>query len=131
MRLDPRTRRDILEGAIVAVAIEVVRESLKDARVTVDADAPRFIVARRVLLGRSLHVIDDEQIEPAVIVVVELGPGDAELAVGDARGARHVGEPSVAAIVQQLIPTRAGDEEIHVAVVVEVGGGGPDRVANA
>src|SRR6266516_3862185 len=45
-----------------------------------------------------------------------------------AHSPRHVLEPAVAAIVQQLVLSHAGDEEIDVTVVVVVGRGGPHGI---
>ena len=81
--------------------------------------------------GRPLHVVDDEEIEAAVIVVIEPSAGDGEVAAGDARGLRHVLESPITAIAIELAGARAGDEQIDVAVVVEVARRRPDRVARA
>ena len=83
------------------------------------------------LSGRPLHVIDDQEIEAAVVVVVEPAAADGEVAAGDARGFRDVLESPVAAIAIELIRAHAGDEQIDVAVVVEVACRCPDRVAGA
>ena len=131
MRLQAGARRHVFEGAVAAIAVEAVRQPLEDARVAVDVDPPRLVSAGRILVRRPLHVIDDQEIEAAVVVVVEPAAADGEVAAGDARGLRDVLESPVAAIAIELIGAHAGHEQIDMAVVVEVAGRCPDRVAGA
>ena len=131
VRLQAGARRHVFERAVAAIAVEAVRQPLEDARVAVDVDPPRLVSAGRILVRRPLHVIDDQEIEAAVVVVVEPAAADGEVAAGDARGLRDVLESPVAAIAIELIGAHAGDEQIDVAVVVEVACRCPDRVAGA
>ena len=86
---------------------------------------------KRPPCGRPAHVVDDQQIEPAVVVVVEPAGSRRPFAAGDARPLGDVLEAAVAAIAQQLVARDAGDEEIDVAVVVVVGGRRTHGVSDA
>ena len=86
---------------------------------------------KRLALRRPAHVVDDQEIEPAVVVVVEPAGGRRPFAAADARPLGDVFEAAVAAVAQQLVARDAGDEEIDVAVVVVVGGRRTHRVADA
>ena len=86
---------------------------------------------KRAPCGRPAHVVDHQQIEPAVVVVVEPAGGRRPFAAAEARPLGDVLEAAVAAVVQQLVARDAGDEEIDVAVVVVVGGRRTHGVAGA
>ena len=128
MAQNARARRDVLECSVTAVPIQAVRQALEHARVAVDRDAAGAIAAEGIRIRRPAHVVHDQEVEAAVVVVVEPAAGHGPLAAADARPPRHVLEPTVAAIVQQLVLSHAGDEEIDVTVVVVVGRGGPHGI---
>ena len=70
----------------------------------------------------EVHVVGDEQIEPAVAVVVEETAAGAPAAAG-ARHAGlfgHIGERAVAVVVVEHVPAPIADEQIVEAVVVVV-----------
>src|SRR4051812_44069719 len=63
----------------------------------------------------------------AVAIAVEEGGAAGEARVANAGGPRHVGEGPVAIVPVEDAAAKAGDEQIHVAVIVEVA----DRAADA
>ena len=80
--------------------------------------------AEHVGLRRPPDVVADQQIEQAVAVVVDPRRRGAEAGAAAEPGALgHVGEPAVAAVPEQAALADAGDDDVLVAVVVEVGGG--------
>ena len=67
------------------------------------------------------QVVADEQVEPAVAVVVEERRRDAPAArVADAGGFRHVGERAVAVVAEKHGARESRAIQVHEAVVVEV-----------
>ena len=117
---DPRAPADVGEGAVTVVAVEDARLSLElrdpAHRVIVDH------VARKALLvvGVELQVVRDEEVEPAVTVVVEERGAASPLAVVDSGPRGHVGERAVTVVVVEDARAVGRDVEIAVAVVVVV-----------
>ena len=109
------------EGAIAVVPVQHARRRLEDARDAVEALTELVVAAEDVAGERKLHEAAQEQIELAVVVVVEphraRRPSWRRQAglVGDVR------EGAVAVVaIQRAAPVR-GDENVGVAVVVVVG----------
>ena len=75
MLRDPRLLRHVLEGAVAAIAIERIGEPLEIHRVAVDAHVARGVAAKTVVADRPLGVIHHQQIEQAIVVVVEPARG--------------------------------------------------------
>src|ERR1022692_273939 len=75
-------------------------------------------------LRRPDRVIGDDEVQLAVVIVVEPGGGDTEdiLRLPDSGALRNVGERAVAVVVVQRIASRVAEEQIFVAVVVVVAG---------
>ncbi len=74
-------------------------------------------------------VVADEEVEPAVAVVVEERRGGAEPAVFRPRRRGDVAERPVAVVVQQMVRPQVSQVDIHPPVVVVVAGGDADAVA--
>ena len=70
----------------------------------------------------------DEEIEPAVAVVVEPERARREARVGDAGALRHVFEAAAAAVPEKMIAAERRDVDVDVAVVVEVRRGHAEAV---
>ena len=96
---------------------------------TIDAQVPRAVPAELVALGRPVHVVHDEQIQPAVVVVVEPARGDRPGVVRHARSGSDVLEPAVAHVAEQMVALHARDKQVDTAIIVEIAGGRPGRVA--
>src|SRR4029453_6308740 len=111
---------NVLERAVATVPVEAVGQAFEIARVAVDADATRLVAAIAPSLGRPADVIDHQQVEPAVVVVVEPPAGGGPLTAADGSAIGDVFERSVATIAKELVAGHAGDEEIDVAVVVVI-----------
>src|SRR5208283_5155602 len=75
------------------------------------------------VLGVPVHVSGNEQIQFAVIVVVEKSGGDGPAATSHSCLRRHVGEGSVAVVVIQNISSVTGHVQIGVAVVIIIAHG--------
>ena len=76
-----------------------------------------------VFLERPLHVVRDEDVEPAVAIVVEPRRARAEVGVLDTGRLRHVAKPEVPLVVEQSIALDRGHIEIVATVVVVIAGG--------
>ena len=79
VRQQARPRRDILECPVAAVPIEAVRQALEDSRMAVDPNAASRVAAEGIRVRRPLHVVHDQQVEAAVVVVVEPAAGHAPI----------------------------------------------------
>ena len=107
--------------------IEDVGHALEVVGVAVGAVARLLLAAVAVVLEAPLHVARDEQIELAVVVVVE-EPGARAPAAGRHAGPRgDVGERAVAVVAVERVAAVARDVEVGEAVVVVVA----DRHAHA
>ena len=103
--------------------IQQARRRLEDARDAVEALAQLVVAAEHVARQRELDEAAEEQIEPAVVVVVEPDRARRPAGRGDARLLGDVGERAVAVVVVQRAAAVRGDEDVGVAVVVVVGDG--------
>jgi hypothetical protein len=84
------------------------------------------MVQRMSVCGRPDSVVGDDQIEQAVVVVVEPGAGHAQRIgrlAADARSRRHIGECPVSVVVVESVLSGAANEQIRITVVVVVAHG--------
>ena len=80
-------------------------------------------------VGRPPHVVADEQVEQAVAVEVEPHGRRAQgRASAEPARARHVHERALAGVAEQAVLSDAGDQDVGIAVVVEVADGGAHAV---
>ena len=119
----------ILEGAVAPVSVERVRKPLVLTGMTIDAQVPRAIPAELVALGGPVHVVHHEQIQPAIVVVVEPARGDRPGVVRHARFGGDVLEPAVAHVAEQMVALHARNKQVDTAIIVEIAGGRPGRIA--
>ena len=99
-------RRDVLEGAVAAVAVQLV------------AGQGGGVVARAL---RVAAPVGDEQVEQAIAVVVAPGGGGALAGVAHPGGRGHVAEAGAGLVAQQDVGAVGDDVEVAPAVVVIVG----------
>src|SRR5205085_6537704 len=76
--------------------------------------------AKAMVRETPFQIPGDEQIEPAVIVVVEEPGAGAPARGSDARPCRHVSEGAVAVIVIQRIGAVSGHVDTFKTVIVEI-----------
>src|SRR5579883_864428 len=131
---------DIGKGSVAVIAVQPAGILRHSGRMAIDWHIA--IVAGGVLSARGHpglvehHVVRDEQVEPAVAVVID---PRAAAAVADARVQQagafgHIGEGAVAVVVEQQVLAPAGDEKIVEAVVIVIpdgDAGGPHGAAQA
>ena len=130
-----------------AVLVDVGRRHRRERRrgwqPDIAGDVAEGAVAQVAQERRPIAVADDEEVDVAVVVVVGRHDRDGmRAAAREARFGRRVAEPAVAGIAQQLIwrrlkvarkhhlavsrgrrlgPGEAGEHEIEIAVVIDVG----------
>ena len=86
---------------------------------------------------RVVQIVDDEEIEQAVVVEVEPSGGDGPRLAefwddsGYARFRGDIGEGAIAVVVEELIAVHAGDVEVDEAIVVVIASGNAHGVAGA
>ena len=119
--LEQRLRADVLEGA-VAPAVQQGVGSQRVRQRTAVLVRPGGRGALLVQGDAPLRVVADEQIEPAVAVVVEERSGRAPLPVIAAALGGHVGEGTASVVAQQVVGAEVEQVQIEVAVVVVVAG---------
>ena len=119
---DERLRAHVGECSVAEVAIEPVRPSPVNLRRAVVPRA-RHVGTFPIVLQRVIDVVADVQIQPAVVIVIEEGGGhrNAWLAPNPT-AVRDVGEGSVAVVVEQLVRSKVGEQEVDPAIVVDVRG---------
>ncbi len=120
----------VLERAVPAVVVQGQGHGREPLRMAVHANAARRVPAEAVHLGRPHRVVDDQEVEPAVVVVVEPAAADGPLVGGNAGLRGDVFETSADVAIQHLA-MHAGHEEVGGAVVVVVRGGHAHGVAGA
>ena len=77
---------------------------------------------------RPVDVVGDEEIELAVVVVVEPHGAGGKSGIGDAGFGGHIGKLAVAQIAEEMIRSEGGDVDVVVAVVVVVADGAAQPV---
>ena len=114
------------ERAVVVVVIEPDALTFVVVGMAVGAVARPVLAAPEVVLRRPLDIVRDQEVEPAVLVVVEPSGAGGPLAL-----VRHTcfgcdfGKSSVAIVVIKDRAAVTGDVQIRVAVVVEIAHGHP------
>ena len=128
---DTPLRRDVLECAVALVEKELIGRALIEARVAVFRDA--FDHAKGLVGVGPLHVIDDEEVEQAIVVDVDPSSGNGpERAVFgvvplvQAGLFRDVRKGAVAIVVVKGIAVDAGNKNVGMAIVVVISDGHSD-----
>jgi lactate dehydrogenase-like 2-hydroxyacid dehydrogenase len=123
---------------VAVVVEEQVGLPRQAARSALHRDAAVFAGLVAAELGQvreiDLHVAADEQIEPAVAIVVCEAAAGRPAAGSDASLLRDVGERAVAVVAIQVVAADGGDVEILTAVAIHVrraDAHAPARVADA
>ena len=135
VRSDPSRAGHVGEPAAAVVAVEKIREPLVVGGRAVHSFA--FRTADSVILRRPVQVAGHEQVEVRIVVVVQPGRPHRPQFLGagsdprDTGPLRDVGERSVALVAIEDVPVHTGHVEVGRAIVVEVSGHGPHRVALA
>ena len=81
-----------------------------------------FLARPQVLFSyfAEIHEVADEQVEPAIVVVVEPDSAGSPSGSGDAGLLGHIGESAVAVVVIENAATVLRDVEVGKAVAVVV-----------
>jgi hypothetical protein len=132
--IDAGLMRNVGKGAVAIIAVQgvVQRRILVGMAV---ATQSFFECAVRVLVDFPMAVVDDEEIEKAVIVVVEPTRTDRphlpamRMGAGNARFYGDVGKSSVPVVVKKLITGNVGNENVGATIVVVVTNGDTHSVA--
>ena len=121
---DARSDRDVLEGAVPVVAVEQVRAP---GIASGSASHPQTgkEALGGVVLRRELHVAGYVEIQEPVAIVVPEGGAGGPAAPRDSRFPRDLHEGPIPLVSEEEVSGVAGDEQIPVSVVVDVGGHGP------
>src|SRR5437773_502879 len=98
---------------------------------TVDTYVPVAVAAEAIKIGGPLSVIHHAEVEPAVVIIVEPSRGHGPLVALDAGLLCDVLEAAVPQVAIQNVPVNARHKQVHVAVIVIVGGGAAHRVPGA
>src|SRR5215208_7977658 len=95
----------------------------------VDAHVACAIAAKLVALGRPVDVVHHEQIEPAIVVVVEPARRNRPRVMRHARPGSDVLEPAVAEVAEEMVALYTRYEQVDAAIVVEIAGGRAGGIA--
>src|SRR6185369_2968772 len=120
-------RGDVFKTAVAAIVIE--RGALAFVRLR---RAVRLVFAveraEEICLRRPVDVVADEEIELAVVVIVEPGGARGKTWIADAGGFGYVEKLAAAEVVEEMVWADAGDVDVGVAVVVVVSRGDADAI---
>ena len=115
----------VREGAVAVVVIEDARHRTEFIRPAVD----RIVrAAQDVVANVPIEVAGDEQVQLAVVIVIEKTRRGGPAAAFDARARRHVRERAIAIVVIEDVVAVTRDVDIREAVIVVVAGGNPHAV---
>ena len=120
--------RDILERPVAPVAVERIAEAFEVHRVAIDAEVTGRVAAETVIVNRPVGVVHHEEVEQAVIVVIEPASRHRPLAALDPGLFRDVLETAISQIVVENVPVDARHKQVHMPVVVVIAGRGAHRV---
>src|SRR5208283_4126926 len=119
---NPGTLADVLERAVATIVIEQISRSGKFTRWAVGLPTA---AADLVVIGVPFHVTGHEEIQMAVVVVIEEARGTRPAPASDAGLGGHIGEGAIAIVVVQDILPVIRDKEVGIAIVVVVAYGHP------
>ena len=124
-----RCGADVGELAVAQIAIQKIRTTLVDDRRAIGRLAE--VVRARLVVGEGeLHIVGDVEIgEPVAIDVREAGAHRPALIGRDVGSVADVAEAAIAEILEQLVGAEVGDEDVEVAIVVDVARGDSHAVA--
>ncbi len=112
------------ESSVVIVVVELDALAFVVAGMAVGTVARAALAAPDIIFRSPLDVVGDDQIEPAVFVVIEPSrAGGPSAFIGDAGFRRDVGKRAVAVVVIENGAAIAGHIQIGIAVIVEVADG--------
>src|SRR5262245_61371804 len=109
--------------AVALIMVKVWKIALEFARRPISASNLRQLeVGAAVQIGRPADIIADEQIELAIIVIIEPGSACAPTVAGaaDSGSLGDVTKLAVPFISEQMVSSNACDENIHQAVVIKI-----------
>src|SRR5687768_15793671 len=95
---------------------------------TVDTSIAGLVAAELFERRKPAKIIYDEQIEQSVIVKIDPGRTDGPLTGFDLRLGRDIFECAIAAIPVQRTTADTCHKQIHMAIVIEISGGGAHRI---
>src|SRR6266446_5529710 len=115
-----RALAHILECAVSAIVVENVGGAWKFSGRTVGMKIAAAVFA---VLRVPVHVARDEEIQLAVVIIVEKSGRDGPPATPDTRLGGNVSEGAISVVVIENVFAIAGDVEIGIAVVVVIADG--------
>ena len=102
--------------SVLPLGVEVALEGVAE---------PDIVPARSLLVGRVAADVGDEEIQQSIAVVVEEDRGRGMADIFEAGLFRDVGEVTASIVDEQVVATaNRRDEQIGVAIVIDVGEGG-------
>jgi hypothetical protein len=134
--VDPGLVRDIRERSVAIIPMKRIVQRRVQVGMAVGTK-PLFERAVGVFVDLPMAVVDYKEIEQPVVVVVEPTRADRPhlLIVGvrpsDTGSGSDVRECAVAVVAKELVAGDVGDEDVGVAVVVEVSNGDAHPVARS
>src|ERR1700691_2200407 len=117
LRGDAGSDAHILERAVSPIVIKDVRNGRKRTRRAVGGS---FGAARFAFLDAPIEIAGNEQIQPAVVIVIEKSRGNRPTARGDASLRGDIGKSAVAIVVIQNIFSEVGHVDVGKAVIVVI-----------
>ena len=81
-----------------------------------------------IFLKRPLHVVSHEQVQLAIVVVVEPYGAAGKAAACQLCPSCHIGEAAVAEISEQVAGTYRGDVDVFFAIIVIIADGAAHAV---
>src|ERR1700728_380655 len=128
--------RDVAKRPVSVIQEEPVRLTFVRAGMAVVGDIAE--VAECLLAVAPLHVVDDKQIQQAVVVDIYPGSGFSPqrtvlwiVRIAQTCLPRHVGEGSIAIVAVERVAVHAGDKDVRAAIVVVIAHGYADVVARS
>src|SRR5258708_106822 len=84
----------------------------------------------RQIIHVEIHIIGHEEIELAIVVIIDEGRAGRPTRIADARFLSNVGEGAVAVVSEQMVWPQAGHIDVVKAIVIVVTNGDPHSPAD-
>src|ERR1039458_8975670 len=129
-------RRHVRKGSIPVVVVKRIGKRGVILGMAVGAHI-RTGSAKRVLVDLPLAIVRHEQVQAAVVIVIEPAGGHRPHLLSVQRSpaysgfVRNIGKGAVVVVMKKLIPGHIGEEDIRPSVVIVISNGDADAITLA
>ena len=120
--------RYIRESPVAVIVKHEMSDRLKLIGMAIRAIAGTVFPAENVQIEIPLHIASNDQIKPAVAVIIDEAGAGAPCTAADARLVGDVGKSSISVVMVKNVSAKVRHQKINVAVVIVITAGDPHAV---